>query len=296
MNKFYFLFLFLIIVNIIISPIFFEQIIAQENQNISPRQNWKQNLDPNLLTCNDGLILLQKNNGDPACISPSTYIKLVDRGYGKFDLSELIKRPGMLNLLFGGMVNDQQLIKNWHSLILNNSKAMQQTTSNFIVHLKGNPDSMEKIMGSITTNPLLRDQMIATMKEHNLMMISLLENPRWMESVHQPLVGSNMSQERHVQEECSWCHESDQKNLDSNPEFHHPKTMDDMVHQLWITENTREQMNNFMVENQFQAGFISEQVMETVLRLMMDDPELRQKMIEMMLENQEFMDTIRHEN
>jgi hypothetical protein len=55
-------------------------------------------------------------------------------------------------------------------------------------------------------------------------------------------------------------------------------------------------MHNFMLENHHHMGLMSDQMMGPMLGYIMDDPELRQQMIEMMLEHPEFMNSIRHED
>ena len=300
MNKFNFLFLIPIIFGIFLSPFLFDNTFAQENQITPPRNQWEQLPDPDVLTCKEGLILIQKNNGIPACVSPSTYLKLVDRGYGKFDSSQLMKRPTMMTHLLSGMVNDPQLMHHWHTMMKNDQKVMQQTMSGMILKLKNNPEYMANIMGPMTTNPELRKQMIEHMQNNDAMMKSFQENSRWMDSVHQPMMGSNMGQGMgngmHGQMGCSWCPEIEHHPLHSNLGFHQPTKMEDMVHHIWLNENLRNQMNNFMFENRYHMGLMTEQMMGPTLELMIDDPELRQQMIEMMLENQDFMDSIRHED
>lgn len=300
MNKFNFLFLLPILFGIFSSLFLFDNTFAQENKITPPRHQWEKLPDPDELTCKEGLILIQKNNGIPACVSPSTYLKLVDRGYGKFDSSQLMKRPAMMTNLMNGMVNDSQLMRHWHSMMMNDQKVMQQTMSNMVIQLKNNSKFMANIMGPMTTNPELRIQLIEHMKNNDMMMKSLQENSRWMTSVHQPMMDSNMGQGMghgmNDQMGCSWCPEIEQKDIQSNPGFHHPTIMEDMVHHIWLNKNMRNQMHNFMFENSYHMGLMTEQLMGPLLEFMMEDPEVRIQMIEMMLEHQDFMNSIRHEN
>jgi hypothetical protein len=71
MNKKNLSFAFTFILGISFSPFLFENSFSQENLITSPRHQWKQIPDPDILTCNEGLILLQKTNGSPACVSSS---------------------------------------------------------------------------------------------------------------------------------------------------------------------------------------------------------------------------------
>ena len=300
MNKFNFSFLFLLIIGILFSPFLFDNTFAQENQITPPRHQWKQLPDPDVLTCKEGLILIQKNNGAPACVSPSAYLKLVDRGYGKFDSSQLMKRPVMMTHLMNGMINDSQLMHHWHTMMMNDQKVMQQTMSDMIFQLKNNPEYMTNIMGPMTTNQELRKQMIEQMKNNDIMMKSLRENPRWMDSVHQPMMGSNMNpqmgQGMHGQMGCSWCPEIENHDIHSSLGFNHPTIMENMMHHIWLNENMRNQMHNFMFENHYHMGLMTEHMMGPTLEFMIEDNEIRQQMIEMMLEHHDLMNSIRHEN
>ena len=293
------LIVFSIIIIIFISPFLLENSFAQ-NQIIPPRPQWKETPDPDLLTCKDGLLLLQKTNGSPACVSPTTYLKLLDRGYGKFDSSQLMKRPIMMDNLMSGMVGDSQLMHHWHTMITNDSKIMNQTMSKMVLQLKENPDLMPNIMGAMTSNPDLRVQMIEIMKNHELMMKTFHEHSGWMDSVHQPMTGSKMSQNMGHgiigNHQCSWCPELPLHDSKEHPGFHQPKIMEDLIHHIWVDADFRNKMHSFMLENPLHMAHMTDQLLEPTLGHMMNDAELRQQMIELMLEHHEFMNSIRHEN
>jgi hypothetical protein len=51
-----------------------------------------------------------------------------------------------------------------------------------------------------------------------------------------------------------------------------------------------------MLQNPSHMGYMSQQMMNPMLDAVMGDEELRQQMIDLMLEHQDFMDTIRHDN
>ena len=108
-------FVFVLILSLTIGSLFFESSLAQ--QEMSPHQQWKKFGDPDMLTCKQGQLLLQKHNGNPACITPSTYLKLVDRGYGNYDSSIMSKRPEMMNHLMQGIISDDNLMYHWHEML-----------------------------------------------------------------------------------------------------------------------------------------------------------------------------------
>ena len=66
---------FLVLTSILFIPFLYEDSFADP---LSPRQHWKQFSNLDTLECDSGHILLQKDNGSPACVMPSTYLKLVD--------------------------------------------------------------------------------------------------------------------------------------------------------------------------------------------------------------------------
>jgi hypothetical protein len=72
--------------------------------------------------------------------------------------------------------------------------------------------------------------------------------------------------------------------------------MEDLMHHIWINEKMRTQMYNLMFKSPNHMNLMADQMMSPLLGLMMDNPEIRNQMIEIMLENQDFMNSIRHEN
>lgn len=300
MGKLNFLFVLAVILSAAISPFLFERSFAQENPITPPRHQWKQLPDPDTLTCKDGLILLQKISGSPACVSPYSYLKLIDIGYGKFDSSQLMQRPEMMNHLMGGMVFDSQLMHHWHTMMMNDPDIIQNTMPRLVLQLEENPEILKNIMGPMTTDSELREKMIGIMKNHDQMMTSFQQHSGWMNSVHRPMMGSSMGQEMnsgmHGNAECSWCPEVKPHKLHTHHGFHHPKIMEDMLHHFWVNERMRAQMHAYMLENPDHMGLMADQMMGPLLEIMMDDPEIRQQMIDLMLENQDFMSSVRHEN
>ena len=55
-------------------------------------------------------------------------------------------------------------------------------------------------------------------------------------------------------------------------------------------------VHTIMLEDPSHMAMMSNQLMEPMLNAVMDDPILRDQMMELMLEHQDFMNSIRHEN
>jgi len=279
---------------------------GQESTFIPPRQQWKTISEIDELTCKEGLVLLQKNNGAPACVSPHTYLKLVDRGYGMFDSSIMMNRPAMINDLMQNMASTESLMQHWHLMMINDSSMMNKTITNWISQMKKNPEFLSNILGPMTSDPQIREQMVKQMRNHPQMENALQQNPKWMDAVHRMPSGMDSQMGHGPQQgmnqgmqmsECMWCSEYDHESYaDHDMGFLNSDRVMDIIHTIWINPNLAQDMHDFMLQNPIHMANIVDQMMEPILELMMNDPEIRQQMMELMLENPELMDSIRHKN
>lgn len=292
MNKLWILFLFTIVLSINLIPLFFENAFAQAI--IPPRKQWKQVSDMEILTCKSEMLLLQKSDGTPACVSPSTYLKLIDRKYAKYDSTLFVKHPEMIETLLNNMVSNQNIMQHWHDMMIQNPKIMQETMNMWIPKMKNDPNFLKKFMDPIINDPNLRERMIANMKEHSAMMNTLKENTTWMHSVNEKMtdMDSHMGQEYSGTD----MHSNPHGTMQHGMSFHNQDIMMDMIHHMWITDTMRDKMTEFMLEDSTHIHMMTDQLMEQILNPMMDDAMLRQHMMDIMLENHDFMNSIRYEN
>lgn len=119
-----------------ITPYIVSNSSGQESTFIPPRHQWKTISDIDELTCKEGLVLLQKNNGAPACVSPHAYLKLVDRGYGMFDSSIMMNRPAMINNLMQNMASNENLMHHWHVMMKNDSSMINKAMTDWVLQMK----------------------------------------------------------------------------------------------------------------------------------------------------------------
>lgn len=279
MNKFWILFLFAVVFSVSLAPILFENTLAQEIT--PPRKQWKQVPDLETLTCKSGMLLLQKSDGSPACVLPSTYLKLVDRKYGQYDSELFTRQPGMIDTLLSDMVSNQNMMQHWHDMMIQYPKTMQQTMNTWIPKMKDDPTFFKKFMDPMISDPNLREKMITEMKKHPIMNSTLSKNPKWMHSVNEKTgtgMGSHMGQKN-------------SHTMQHGMSFHNQNIMMDMIHHMWVTNSTRDKMAEFMLENPNHMNMMTDQMMGQILYPMMDDPQLRQQMIDVMLENHKFMNS-----
>jgi len=289
-----FLFLFLIIFSILGSTIFFENSFSQ--QSTPPHHQWKKSVDPDVIICKENHLLLQKHDGSPACVMPSTYMKLIDRGYGNYDSSIMSKRPEMMTQLMHHMVSDEKLMHHWHEMMQKNPNVMSQTTNDWVSQIKENPQLLKNMLSPMTSDPTLREKMIQTMKNHSQMENSLKQHSKWMDSVHQKMMGSDMGQGMH-NTVCAWCSDYQMPSShDHSMGIANSDRLMNMIHEMWVNSGMRHDMHKLMLQNPSHIAQMSEQMMEQMLGKVMDDKVLRQQMINLMLEHNDFMNTIRHDN
>ena len=290
-----FLFLFLIIFSILGSTIFFENSFSQ--QSTPPHHQWKKSVDPDVIICKENHLLLQKHDGSPACVMPSTYMKLIDRGYGNYDSSIMSKRPEMMSHLMQNMVSNENLMYHWHEMLQKNPSVMMQTIDDWVTQMKENPELLKNILGPMTSDPKLREKMIETMKNHPHMENSLKGHSKWMNSVHQPIMGSDMEQGMMSNTDCAWCPDYQMSTShEHSKKFVNSDRMMDMMHDMWINSGISQDMHTLMLEDPSHMALMSEHMMKPMLDAIMDDHELRVKKIDLMLEHHDFMNSIQHDN
>jgi len=263
---------------------------------MTPHQKWKKFADVDMLTCKSGYLLLQKSNGNPTCVMPSTYLKLVDRGYGNHNQSIMDKHPEMMNHLMNSMASNEKLMSHWHEMMQNDSIMMMQTMDDWVLQMKNNPELLKNMLSPMTSDPELREKMIHIMKNHSQMEGHLKSHSMWMDSIHQPMMGSGMGQGMH-QSGCTWCPHYEHNSMNSHGMMMSGSDkMMDMIHHMWINPDMIQDMHSLMLEDPSHMAMMSNQMMEPMLNAVMDDEDLREQMIELMLQHKDFMNSIRHEN
>ena len=304
---------------IIIEFVFFSSIffsisfvgVSFAQQELSVYQQWKQFTDPDTLTCKQGFLLLQKNNIYPACVTPYAYLKLIDRGYGSSDLSTISKHTEMLNLLLHYMVSNEKLTHHWHEMLQKNNNVMTQTMVDWVLQMKHDPKLLNNMLGPMTNDPELRKQMIQTMKNHSTMEFFLKQDYVWMESIHRPITTSDADKYKDPvmgcdicdkfngkmsKPSCSWCPEYEIKSIDKSKTFSNSEKIMDLIHDIWIDSGMNKDVHDLMIKNPSHVAQMADQLMEPMLNAVMDDDILRPQMINLILENDDFMNSIRHDN
>jgi len=251
-----------------------------------PRKQWKMFADPDMLTCKDGLVLLQKNNGYPACVTPTTYVKLIDRDFAKYDFRLISNRPDMMSYLIVHLESNPNIMNHWHNMMLKNPTVIETIMSDWILQIKEEPRLLYNILGPIASEPELREKMIVIMRTHSQMEDSLRNNPAWMISVHEPVTHEI------PHENCSWCPTYTYDNSKSIT-LQSDRLMD-LIHHFWINDEMSTRMYKLMLNDPTHMAMMSDKMMGEILYPIMDDPQLREEMANLLIKHQAFMDAIRH--
>jgi hypothetical protein len=152
------------------------------------------------------------------------------------------------------------------------------------------------MLGPIASDPKLRLVMIDAMENHTHMETSLKQHSGWMDSVHHPMIDPEKANGT-GNSACTWCTEYQTHENDEylNKFANHDRMMT-MMHAMWLNLKTSQDLHQMMLENPAHMEQMSRQMMDPVLDMIMDDEHLRQQMIDLLLEHQDFMNTIRHDN
>jgi len=120
-KRLYFVSLFGITLTAVVLFSLSEDIFAQNNPYMPVRHQWMMNNDPNQITCPTGMGMMMSNSGNPACLTPSSYMRLADRGWGNYDYNYMARdqqfMTGMMNnmmqhpQMMGMMMNDPQMLQ-----------------------------------------------------------------------------------------------------------------------------------------------------------------------------------------
>ena len=127
------------------------------------------------------------------------------------------------------------------------------------------------------------------------MEIYLKSHSAWMDSIHQPMMDSGMRQTH--QTECIWCPHNEHNSMNSHGMvMSGSNKMMDLIHHVWINSEMTKDMHSMMLEDPSHMAMMSNEMMKLILYAVMDDEDLREQMIELMLQHTDFMNSIRHEN
>lgn len=104
-----------------------EQAIAQAI--MSPKQQMMMGTSPDQITCTEDKVLMMKSTGNPVCVHPNSYLRLVDRGWGDFDMNMMTNNQQMQSVM-NSMMDDPELRQQMMDNMVNNPQMMQSMMQN----------------------------------------------------------------------------------------------------------------------------------------------------------------------
>ncbi len=185
-----------------LSPNLADSVFAQTQPRMPVGHQWEIHHDVNQLTCAKGYgLLIKDSNEEPACVKPAVYLRLVDRGYGKFDSNIMMNRPMMMQGIMGQMMDDPNLTQQMIDNMMNNQQMTQSMMGNnqMMGMMRGgmmgqgqmgqgmmmrSPEVMNDMMNQMVQNPEFRQQMIDEMQRHHQFMQELLEDEQFQQQLN----------------------------------------------------------------------------------------------------------------
>ena len=153
-----------------------EQVIAQ---TMTPRQQMMMGTNSDQITCADDKVLMMKNAGDTVCVSPNSYLRLADRGWGNFDMNMMNNNQQVQNVM-NSMIKNPNVGKLWYDIVRDNPQNTQSMVEQMTSSMKQNTQKMQPMMNFMMNDPELRQQMMDQMLQNTLMMQGMKTNTQMM--------------------------------------------------------------------------------------------------------------------
>lgn len=99
-------------------------------ETLSPLEQTRQGVPANEVACKQGLVLMIRESGNPACLTAPSYLRSIDRGWGVGDIDLLQKHPEQVDAIVSAIMNNRQL------------------REQVIEKISENPDLIEKLRGN----------------------------------------------------------------------------------------------------------------------------------------------------
>ncbi len=93
----------------------------------SPLEQTKQGVPASEVACRENFVLMVRESGSAACLTPASYIRSADRGWGVPDLDLLQKNPEQLDAIIAAIMQNREL------------------REQVIERISANPEALEKI-------------------------------------------------------------------------------------------------------------------------------------------------------
>ena len=96
----------------------------------SPKSQTLSGIASSEVVCKENFVLMVRESGNPACLTPASYLRSVDRGWGVADLDLMEKHPDQLDAIIATIMQNREL------------------REQVIERISANPEALEKIKGN----------------------------------------------------------------------------------------------------------------------------------------------------
>jgi len=96
----------------------------------SPRSQILSGIAPTEVACKENFVLMVRESGNPACLTPASYLRSVDRGWGVADLDLMEKHPEQLDALIATIMQSRQLRDQVIERVAENPEVLEKIKSN----------------------------------------------------------------------------------------------------------------------------------------------------------------------
>ena len=96
----------------------------------SPRAQMHSGIISTDVVCNENFVLMVRESGSAACLTPASFLRSVDRGWGVADLNLLAEHPEQLEAIIATMMQNRQLREQVIERISANPEALEKIKSN----------------------------------------------------------------------------------------------------------------------------------------------------------------------
>lgn len=97
---------------------------------MSPLAQTKQGVPANEIACKVGHVLMVRESGTPACLTPPSYLRSIDRGWGVGDIDLLQKHPDQVDAIIDAIMANRQLREQVIERIAENPEVLEKLKQN----------------------------------------------------------------------------------------------------------------------------------------------------------------------
>ncbi len=106
------------------------EIVELQTIHKSPLAQMHSGIAPAEVACRESLVLMVRESGSAACLTPASYLRSVDRGWGVADLDLMEKHPEQLDAIIATIMQNREL------------------REQVIERISANPEALERIKGN----------------------------------------------------------------------------------------------------------------------------------------------------